>query len=149
MAKIQSLRTRVWNWTGPTVPPRGNFCTNASDLLLERGKAFEATGNYPQAEADFRVLVGVRPDAEVSIGIRPELFKAVDVGAAPAGMNALEGRITGRTFAGNLLRVYVDIDDGKDGKRVVLEARPQDPLGEDGSVIRLGWSPDDTIVLTR
>ena len=90
---------------------------------------------------------GVRAGAEVSIGIRPELFKAVD--ADEAGMNALQGRITGRTFAGNLLRVYVDIDDGRDGRRVVLEARPQDPLGEDGSAIRLGWSPDDTIVLTR
>ena len=88
---------------------------------------------------------GVRRDAEVSIGIRPELFKAVD-GAAAAGMNTLEGRIAGRTFAGNLLHVYVDLDDGT---RVVLEARPQDTLGEDGSTIRLGWRPDDTIVLTR
>ncbi len=42
MAKIQSLRTRVWNWTGPTVPPRGNFCTNASDLLDERGDAMSS-----------------------------------------------------------------------------------------------------------
>ena len=88
---------------------------------------------------------GVRRDAEVSIGIRPELFKAVD-GAAAAGMNTLDGRIAGRIFAGNLLHVYVDLDDGT---RVVLEARPQDPLGEDGSVIRLGWRPDDTIVLMR
>ena len=88
---------------------------------------------------------GVRRDAEVSVGIRPELFKAVGA-AAPEGTNALDGTIAGRTFAGNLLRVYVDLDDGK---RVVLEARPQDPLGEDGSAIRLGWSPDDTIVLTR
>ena len=42
MARIQSLRTRVWNWTGPTVPPRGNFCTNASDLLHERGDAMSS-----------------------------------------------------------------------------------------------------------
>ena len=89
---------------------------------------------------------GVRRDAEVSIGIRPELFRAVAAAAAPAGMNALEGRISGRTFAGNLLHVYVELGDGK---RVVLEARPQDPLGDDGSAIRLGWRPDDTIVLTR
>ena len=32
MTKIKSLRTRVW-WNGPTVPPQGNFCTNASDAL--------------------------------------------------------------------------------------------------------------------
>ena len=89
---------------------------------------------------------GVQGEAEVSIGIRPELFKAVDAAAAPEGMNALDGRIAGRTFAGNLLHVFVDLDDGT---RVVLEARPQDPLGEDGTAIRLGWRPDDTIVLTR
>ena len=89
---------------------------------------------------------GVRRDAEVSIGIRPELFKAVTGDAGASVMNTLDGRIAGRTFAGNLLHVYVDLDDGT---RVVLEARPQDSLGDDGSAIRLGWKPDDTIVLTR
>ena len=89
---------------------------------------------------------GVRTNSEVSIGIRPELFKAVTNDDVPPGLNALEGRIAGRTFAGNLLHVYVDIGGGT---RVVLEARPQDPLGEDGSAIRLGWRPDDTIVLTH
>ena len=88
----------------------------------------------------------VRRDAEVSIGIRPELLKAMTNDTASSGMNALDGRIAGRTFAGNLLHVYVDLDDGT---RVVLEARPQDSLGEDGTAIRLGWRPDDTIVLTR
>jgi L-alanine-DL-glutamate epimerase-like enolase superfamily enzyme len=39
MTKIKSVRVRVWNWTGPTVPPAGNFCTNASDTLYERGDA--------------------------------------------------------------------------------------------------------------
>ena len=89
---------------------------------------------------------GLRRDADVSIGIRPELFSAVTGDGASPGMNVLDGRIAGRTFAGNLLHVQVDLDDGT---RVVLEARPQDPLGEDGSAIRLGWRPDDTIVLTR
>ena len=39
MTKIASIRTKVWTWTGPTVPPTGNFCTNASDLLGDRGDA--------------------------------------------------------------------------------------------------------------
>jgi len=39
VVKIANVRTRVWNWTGPTVPPRGNFCTNASDALWESGDA--------------------------------------------------------------------------------------------------------------
>ena len=33
MTKIASVRTRVWTWKGPTVPPQDNFCTNASDML--------------------------------------------------------------------------------------------------------------------
>ncbi|MEM7523810.1 MAG: L-rhamnonate dehydratase [Pseudomonadota bacterium] len=39
MSTIKSVRTRVWNWTGPTVPPTGNFCTNASDVLWTKGDA--------------------------------------------------------------------------------------------------------------
>ena len=42
MTKIKSIRTRVWNWTGPTVPPQGNFCTNASDALGMKGDAMES-----------------------------------------------------------------------------------------------------------
>ena len=37
--KIQSIRTRVWEWTGKTVPPAANFCTNAMDALYDRGDA--------------------------------------------------------------------------------------------------------------
>ena len=39
MTRIKSVRTRVWNWTGPVVPPAPHFCTNASDVLWERGDA--------------------------------------------------------------------------------------------------------------
>lgn len=42
MSKIKSVRTRVWNWTGPTVPPAGNFCTNASDALRGSGDAMSS-----------------------------------------------------------------------------------------------------------
>ncbi len=37
--KITSIRTRVWEWTGKTVPPSANFCTNAMDALYDRGDA--------------------------------------------------------------------------------------------------------------
>ena len=39
MTKIKSVRARVWSWKGPTVPPIGNFCTNASDALWDKGDA--------------------------------------------------------------------------------------------------------------
>ena len=42
MAKITSIKTRVWNWKGPTVPPKGNFCTNASDVLWDKGDAMHS-----------------------------------------------------------------------------------------------------------
>ena len=55
--------------------------------------------------AGIRILAskhdGVHRDTEVSVGIRPELFSAADAAATvPAGTNALEGTIAGRTFAG-------------------------------------------------
>ncbi|MES2999874.1 MAG: L-rhamnonate dehydratase [Pseudomonadota bacterium] len=31
--KIKSVRARVFEWKGKTVPPQGNFCSNAMDLL--------------------------------------------------------------------------------------------------------------------
>ncbi|MGY6270381.1 L-rhamnonate dehydratase [Achromobacter denitrificans] len=34
--KIKSVRARVYEWTGKTVPPQGNFCSNAMDLLYSR-----------------------------------------------------------------------------------------------------------------
>jgi len=39
MTQIVSVRAKVWNWTGPTVPPLPNFCTNASDVLYEHDDA--------------------------------------------------------------------------------------------------------------
>lgn len=42
MTKIESVRARVWNWTGPTAPIQGNFCTNASDALWESGDAMKS-----------------------------------------------------------------------------------------------------------
>ena len=42
MTRIKSVRTRVWNWTGPTVPPQGHFCTNASDALWTKGDAMSS-----------------------------------------------------------------------------------------------------------
>ncbi|MDE0307897.1 MAG: L-rhamnonate dehydratase [Albidovulum sp.] len=42
MTKIKSVRARVWNWTGPTVPPQENFCTNAGDILWDKGDSMQS-----------------------------------------------------------------------------------------------------------
>jgi L-rhamnonate dehydratase len=80
--KIKSVRTRVWNWTGPTVPPTGNFCTNASDALYERGDAMGSFRFHQwltcEVEAD---------DGTVGLGnaaLAPALVKqAIDAYYAP------------------------------------------------------------------
>ena len=34
--KITTVRARVYEWKGKTVPPLGNFCSNAMDLLYSK-----------------------------------------------------------------------------------------------------------------
>ncbi|MFT4065957.1 MAG: L-rhamnonate dehydratase, partial [Paraburkholderia sp.] len=37
--KIKHVRARVFEWKGKVVPPQAHFCTNAVDILYERGDA--------------------------------------------------------------------------------------------------------------
>lgn len=42
--RITRVRARVHEWTGPTVPPQGNFCANAMDLVYDNGRSAHALG---------------------------------------------------------------------------------------------------------
>ena len=87
MTAIRSVRTRVWNWTGPTVPPQAKFCTNASDLLWETGDAMQSFRFHQwltcEVEAD---------DGTIGIGnaaLAPTLVKeAIDQFYAPLVIGA-------------------------------------------------------------
>ena len=83
---------------------------------------------------------------EVSVAIRPEFLTAIPLEADPKGMNAIEGKITGRTFAGNLLKIYVDV---AHHAQLVIEGRPRDAFEADGAHVKVAWQPGDAIVLTR
>ena len=63
MSKIKTVRTRVWNWKGPTVPPQGNFCTNASDLL------FDKEAGQTDKMASFRFHQWLTCEVETSDGV--------------------------------------------------------------------------------
>ena len=39
MTRISAVRAKLYEWTGPTVPPQQNFCTNASDALPSLGQS--------------------------------------------------------------------------------------------------------------
>lgn len=84
--------------------------------------------------------------AEVSVAIRPELLTAIPLEADLKGMNAIEGKITGRTFAGNLLKIYVDV---AHHAPLVIEGRPRDTFEADGARVNVAWQPGDAIMLTR
>ncbi len=74
MTKIKSVRTRVWNWTGPTVPPQANFCTNASDQLWERGDAMQSFRFHQWLTCEVEA-----EDGSIGIGnaaLAPDLVKA-------------------------------------------------------------------------
>ncbi len=85
-------------------------------------------------------------EGEVTVAIRPEFLTAIPLQADTKGMNAIEGKIVGRTFAGNLLKVYVDV---AEGTRLVIEGRPRDRFEWDGARVQVAWQPGDALVLTR
>ncbi len=80
--KIKSVRAKIYRWTGDVVPPQANFCTNASDILYEKGDAM----------ASFRFLEWLVVEVETDTGIvgygnaalAPRLVKAtIDQYLAP------------------------------------------------------------------
>lgn len=82
MTKIVRVRTRVWNWKGPVVPPQPHFCTNASDALHERGDAMGSFRFHQWLTCEVEADTG-----EIGIGnaaLVPELVKkAIDGYYAP------------------------------------------------------------------
>ena len=85
-------------------------------------------------------------EGKVTVAIRPEFLTAIPLEADAKGMNVIEGKIVGRTFAGNLLKVYVDV---AEGTRLVIEGRPRDSFEWDGARVQVAWQPGDALVLTR
>ena len=57
--KIKKIRTKIYRWKGDVVPPQKNFCTNASDILFERGDGM----------ASFRFLEWLVVEVETDTGI--------------------------------------------------------------------------------
>jgi len=83
---------------------------------------------------------------KVSIGVRPEHLKIVDSDAGEEHLNIIDGTLSGRTFAGNLTRLFIDVGDDK---QVVIEARPQDAPRDIGIGLKIGWRPQNSRVLVE
>ena len=70
------------------------------------------------------------------IGVRPEDITLIDPAEKPKDFNCLEGTISGRTFAGNLTRLFIDVGLVKP---VILEAKSQSISSVVGKKVSIGW----------
>ena len=83
----------------------------------------------------------------VTIALRPE---NLIVGGASSkhgnGFNLIEGKLTDRIFAGNLVHVTVDVGEGHE---LMIEAMPTDELPRDGDPVKVSWAPENAVLLTE
>ena len=79
--------------------------------------------------------VNIQGDS-LCIGVRPEDITLIDPAEKPKDFNCLEGTISGRTFAGNLTRLFIDV--GLE-KPVILEAKSQSISSVPGEKVSIGW----------
>ena len=77
MSKIKEIKTTIYKWTGPIVPPAQNFCTNPTDLLRETGDKMKSFRFH-----EWLVCEVISDDGVVGLGnaaLAPEVTKkAID-----------------------------------------------------------------------
>ena len=89
-------------------------------------------------------LSSVKMEGVISVGVRPEHINLVDTAEPASTSNSLTGTLVGRTFTGNLTRLFIDV--GLD-KPVVVETNPQNAPSTIGSNVTLSWPIDLSIIL--
>jgi L-alanine-DL-glutamate epimerase-like enolase superfamily enzyme len=81
--RIKSIRARVFEWKGKTVPPQGNFCTNAMDLIYDNRVNAHAAGNDTMNPFRFHgwTVVEVETDDGLvglgNVALAPRIAKAI------------------------------------------------------------------------
>jgi L-rhamnonate dehydratase len=81
--KIKSVRARVFEWKGKTVPPQGNFCSNAMDLVYNNRVNTHAASNDTMNTFRFHgwTVVEVETDDGIiglgNVALAPKIAKAI------------------------------------------------------------------------
>jgi L-rhamnonate dehydratase len=81
--KIKSVRARVFEWKGPTVPPQGNFCSNAMDLVYQNPASRHAADKDTMNTFRFHgwTVVEVETDDGIvglgNVALAPRIAKAI------------------------------------------------------------------------
>jgi ABC-type Fe3+/spermidine/putrescine transport system ATPase subunit len=92
--------------------------------------------------------VGLAPvGAKVAIGVRPEQMSIFELGQTlPAGFNALQARVRGSQFAGHVVKVELQTEQGL---VLVVENHPNAPVLSPGVVVQVAWDPQNSAILAR
>jgi spermidine/putrescine ABC transporter ATP-binding subunit len=112
---------------------------------IERHGGRYATIRTAAASVDAPIS-GVSPGGEVTVAIRPEKLFILPPDAPANGINVLEGVVETSTFVGSVTNIRVRVSDGTS---LLVEARADDQVLAPGNGIRVGWKPDDSIVLAK
>ena len=80
---------------------------------------------------------------DVLLAVRPEHLRVLGDGGQP-GWNVLDGCVTERIFVGNTIQFVITLGNGQP---VSVEARPGDTLPVPGEQVRVGWKPEDAIIV--
>jgi ABC-type Fe3+/spermidine/putrescine transport system ATPase subunit len=107
----------------------GGFC-----VVAATGARLRSVGSAP---------VG----AKVAIGVRPEQMSIFELGQTlPAGFNALQARVRGSQFAGHVVKVELQTEQGL---VLVVENHPNAPALSPGVVVQVAWDPQNSAILAR
>ncbi len=107
----------------------------------EAGWTIAAIGErHVRADTPFAPEAG-----EFAIGIRPEQL-AILTGAAPPSrdVNALAGTVVARHFAGNMVKILVDIGAPSP---MIVDGHPNDDAANPGDAVTIVWDPRHAVVL--
>lgn len=131
--------------------PKTRFVADfVGQINLLEAEIVAEEGEYYSAQAlgtKVRVPKGEQPAAGiVSIGVRPEHMQLVDGAVDTGNLNVISGTLSGRTFAGNLTRLFIDV--GSESP-IVVEARPKEAPTEPGTSLKIGWRAEHSRVLTE
>lgn len=73
--KIKAVRARVFEWKGKTVPPQGNFCSNAMDLVYSKNETMSTFRFHSWTVVEIETDNGIVGLGNVALA--PKIAKAI------------------------------------------------------------------------
>lgn len=73
--KIKAVRVRVFEWKGKTVPPQGNFCSNAMDLVYSKNETMSTFRFHSWTVVEIETDNGIVGLGNVALA--PKIAKAI------------------------------------------------------------------------